>query len=94
MFLVDVALACFFGTEDGAAVFTLVPVLLLLVLETKPALVSGPPSVTPTAFDLVGMSVAVIEVVAYAVGIKVAAATYRHVVQLRSSRARVVRWAC
>lgn len=51
-----------FGTEYAVAVFTLMPVISLLVHQSKLAGMGGPSSVTPATFNFIGMGIAIVEV--------------------------------
>ena len=53
MLFVNVFLEPIFGAENRVAVLALISVILLLVFQAKLALVGGPSSVAPAAFNLV-----------------------------------------
>jgi len=52
--------------------------LALLVPKTQLSGMCGPTSVAPSAFDLIGMHSAKIEVVSYAIGTEVTTAAFGH----------------
>lgn len=66
------------GLEDVLAVRARVPMLALLVLETKLSGMCTPTSVTPSALDLISMLGAMIEVVAHAIGSEITTTAFRH----------------
>ena len=67
-----------FVLEYAIAVVTFIPVIALLVLQAEPAVVAGPSCTAPSAFDFIGVGVAVVEVLAEAVGIKEPATAFGH----------------
>ena len=67
MLLVNVILEPFFGAEDPGAVPTSVPMLFFLVRQAALSVVGGPSGITPAAFDLVGMGVAVVQMLSKSV---------------------------
>jgi len=66
------------GLENVLAVLARVPMLALLVPKTQLSGMCGPTSVAPSAFDLIGMHSAKIEVVSYAIGTEVTTAAFGH----------------
>ena len=70
MLFVHVFLEPVFGAEDGVALFTFIPMLFLLVLQAKLAVMGRPSSEAPAAFNLVCMGVAIVEVLPKALRFK------------------------
>ncbi|KAL8987176.1 MAG: hypothetical protein Q9177_003594 [Variospora cf. flavescens] len=78
VFFILVILEFPFGFEDVGAAIACEPVLALFMCKACLATMGRPSSVAPMAFDLVCVVSAVVEVIADAVGSKIAAATFRH----------------
>lgn len=70
MLFVDVLLKPVFSAEDHRAVFTTIPVLVLLVLQAKLTGVGRPSSITPATFDLIGMCKAIVQVLPNAIRVE------------------------
>lgn len=68
MLFVNVFLEPVSGAEYPGAVFTLIPVFFLLMLQAKLAVMRGPSSEAPAAFNLVCMRVAIVEVLPKTLG--------------------------
>lgn len=78
MFFVNVFLAAFFSAETPTTISTSVPVLFFFVRQAKPSVVGGPSSEAPTAFYLVGMCVAIVEMLTKSLGIETPATACMH----------------
>ena len=61
MFFINVSLEPFFSAKAPSTIFTFVPMLCFLVRQAKPSVMGRPSSEAPAAFYLVGMCVAVVE---------------------------------
>ncbi len=81
MLFVLVVLQLVFAAKDAFADVTGCPVLPLLVLQTEFPIVSGPAGETPTAFDLIGVVGAVVEMIADPIVSEGAATALRHLEQ-------------
>ena len=68
----------FFSAEAPGAISTVVPMLFFLVRQAKPSVVGGPSSETPAAFYLVGMGVAVVEMLSKSFGFEIPATACMH----------------
>ena len=79
------------GFEDICTLIAGDPVFSLFVLETQLSCMSRPAGVTPSAFDLIGMSVAIVEMVTDAIEVEPPATTFRHLV-CRISCLSSTRW--
>lgn len=78
VFFILVLVKCCLRTEDVSAAVAGEPVLALFVCETFFPSMDGPSSKAPTAFDLVLVVGAVVEMVADAVISKAATTAFRH----------------
>ena len=70
MFFVNVFLEPSFSAKDASAVSTFVPMLCLLMRQAELSVVGRPSSEAPAAFYLVGMCVAVVEMLSNTLGFK------------------------
>ena len=66
------------GFENICALIAGDPVLTLFVLETQLSCMGRPAGVTPSAFDLIGMSVAIVKMITDAIGVEPPATAFRH----------------
>jgi len=82
MLLINVLLERLSGVEAPSAVFAVGPMLVLFMLQACSAGVGGPAGVAPATFNLVSVSVAVVEMVTDTIRIKVAATTPDHLVKV------------
>lgn len=79
MLLVSVSLKSFLARENKRAIIAAVPVSFLLMFQTLFPIVGRPSSETPTAFNLIAVRVAGIQVVTNGlVGVKCTAAALMH----------------
>ena len=68
----------FFGAKSPGTISTFVPMLVFLVRQAKPSVVGRPSSEAPAAFYLVGMSVAVVEMLSKSLGFESSATACMH----------------
>ena len=78
MFFVNMSLEPFFSVKATGTFFTVVPMLFFLVRQATPSVVGGPSSEAPAAFYLVGMCVAVVEMLSKSFGVKSPATAGMH----------------
>lgn len=86
MLFINVFLASFLSSEDAGTVVTAIPMVVLLVLQAKLAVMGWPSSIAPATFNLVRMSVAVVEMLPNSPGIKSTATTFRHCERCRDPK--------
>ena len=78
MFFINMFLKPFFSAEAPGAISTFVPMLFLLVRQAKLSVVGRPSSEAPAAFYLVGVRVAVVEMLSKSLGFESPATASMH----------------